>query len=185
MKKILLLSLFAFSCIIAFGQQKFAYVDSQYILDNIPDYSAAQDKLDEASIKWQQEVEVKLKEVDSLYKKFETESVLLPEDIKKKRQNEIIVKEKEAKTLQKQYFGKDGELFKKRQELVKPIQDKVYTAIEALATDGAYGIIFDKSGALTMLYANPKLDKSDEVLDKLGFKPGTVNEDKDEKSKDE
>jgi outer membrane protein len=187
MKKTIVIIALALFCSVAFSQTKFAYVDTQYILDNIPEYTAAQDKLDEQSVTWQKEIEVKFKEVDSLYKKFETESVLLPEDTKKKRENDIIAKEKAAKDLQKQRFGTNGDLFKKRQELIKPIQDKVYNAIEDIATDGGYGIIFDKSGSLTMLYSNPKLDKSDDVLDKLGFKPGTVgdkNKDKDKKDKD-
>jgi outer membrane protein len=187
MKKIILIIAFALFGILGFSQTKFAYVDTQYILDNIPEYTAAQDKLDDQSVIWQKEIEAKFKEVDSLYKKFETESVLLPEDTKKKRENDIIAKEKAAKDLQKQRFGTTGDLFKKRQELVKPIQDKVYNAIEDIANDGGYGIIFDKAGSLTMLYTNPKLDKSDDVLDKLGFKPGTVggkNKDKDKKDKD-
>jgi len=182
MKKSILITAFAMIFSVTFAQQKYAYVDSEYILENIPEYAAAQNKLDELSIDWQKEIEAKFKEVDSLYKKFETESVLLPEDIKTKRENEIVAKEKEAKALQKQRFGKEGDLYKKRTELVKPIQDKVYNAVEELATEGSYGIIFDKSGSLTMLYSNPKLDKSDEVLEKLGYKPGTVNEnDKEEK----
>lgn len=185
MKKSVLIIAFALFCSVAFSQTKFAYVDTQYILDNIPEYAAAQDKLDAQSVEWQKDIEAKFKEVDSLYKKFETEAVLLPEDIKKKRQNDIIVKEKEAKDLQKQRFGTTGDLYKKRQELVKPIQDKVYNAIEEIATEGGYSIIFDKSGSLTMLYTNPKLDKSDDVLDKLGYKPGTVGGgDKDKKDKD-
>lgn len=176
MKKTVLVTVFALLCSMTFAQQKFAYVDSEYILENIPEYLAAQDKLDELAIEWQKEIEQEFKEVDSLYKKFELESVLLPEDIKAKREKEIIAKEKEAKTLQKQRFGKEGDLFKKRAELVKPIQDKVYNAIEEVASEGAYGIIFDKSGALTILYSAAKLDKSDDVLDKLGYKPGTVKE---------
>ncbi|HNW98454.1 MAG TPA: OmpH family outer membrane protein [Bacteroidales bacterium] len=178
MKSSVLVIAFALFCSVAFSQQKYAYVDSDYILENIPEYAAAQDKLDELSIEWQAEIEAKFKTIDSLYKKFETESVLLPEDLKTKRENDIITKEKEAKALQKKRFGTDGDLYKKRQELVKPIQDKVYNAIEELATEGSYGIIFDKSGSLTMLYTNPKLDKSDEVLEKLGYKPGTVKDDK-------
>lgn len=178
MKKVFVLATLIFFGLFAKAQQKFAYVDTEYILENIPEYAAAQDKLDELSIEWQKEIEATFKTIDSLYKKFETESVLLPDDIKKKREDEIIAKEKAAKALQKQRFGKDGDLAKKRTELVKPIQDKVYTAIEELATEGGYGIIFDKSGSLTMLYSNPKLDKSDEVLAKLGYKPGTVNEEK-------
>jgi outer membrane protein len=176
MKKSVLVIAFAFICSFGFAQTKFAYVDSDYILENIPEYAAAQDKLDELSVEWQKDIEAKFKEVDSLYKKFETESVLLPEDIKTKREADIVAKEKEAKALQKQRFGKEGDLFKKRTELIKPIQDKVYNAIEELATEGSYGIIFDKSGSLTMLYTNPKLDKSDDVLAKLGYKPGTVKE---------
>ena len=176
MKKSVLIIAFALISSFGFAQTKFAYVDSEYILENVPEYAAAQDKLDELSVEWQKDIEDKFKEVDSLYKKFETESVLLPEDLKTKREAEIVAKEKEAKALQKQRFGKEGDLFKKRTELIKPIQDKVYNAIEELATEGSYGIIFDKSGTLTMLYTNPKLDKSDEVLDKLGYKPGTVKE---------
>lgn len=176
MKNSVLIAAFALFCSVAFSQQKYAFVDSEYILDNIPEYAVAQDKLDELSIEWQAEIEAKFKMVDSLYKKFETEAVLLPEDIKTKREAEIVAAEKAAKALQKLRFGTEGDLYKKRQELVKPIQDKVYNAIEELATEGTYGIIFDKSGSLTMLYTNPKLDKSDEVLEKLGYKPGTVNE---------
>jgi len=176
MKKLVLLIAFALFSSMAFSQQKYAYVDTEYILENIPEYATAQDKLDEYSVLWQKEIELKFAEVDSLYAKFETESVLLPEDIKTKREAAIVAKEKEAKALQKKRFGKDGDLFKKREELVKPIQDKVYNAIEELATEGTYGIIFDKSGSLTMLYTNPKLDKSDDVLEKLGYKPGTVKD---------
>jgi outer membrane protein len=177
MKNTILIVAFALFCSVSFSQQKYAYVDSDYILDNIPEYAAAQDKLDELSVEWQAEIEAKFKEVDSLYKKYETEAVLLPEDIKTKREAEIVAKEKEAKELQKKRFGTEGDLYTKRTELVKPIQDKVYNAIEEIATEGSYGIIFDKSGSLTMLYSNPKLDKSDDVLEKLGYKPGTINED--------
>jgi len=185
MKKIIVTIAFALFCSFSFAQQKFAFVDTEYILDNIPEYAAAQDKLDALSVEWQKEIEAKFSEVDSLYKKFQTESVLLPEDIKTKKEAEIVAKEKEAKSLQKQRFGKDGDLYKKRQELVKPIQDKVYNAVEELATEGGYGIIFDKSGSLTMLYTNVKLDKSDDVLDKLGYKPGTVKENDKTKTKKE
>lgn len=181
MKKMMMLVL-VFTLASFFGtvksQTKFAYVDTEYILDNIPEYAAAQGKLDEYSIEWQKEIELKFKEIDSLYKKFQTESVLLPEDMKTKKENAIIAKEKEAKALQKQRFGKEGDLYKKRQELVKPIQDKVYNAVEEVATEGAYGIIFDKTGSLTMLYTNVKLDLSDKVLENLGYKSGTKTDNK-------
>jgi outer membrane protein len=168
MKKLILFSvLFVFS--VAFVQaQKFAYVDTKYILDNLPEYTEAQAQLDDMSAQWQKEIETKFAEVDKMYKDYQAQSVLLPEDMKKKKEQEIVDKEKEAKNLQRQRFGKDGDLFKKRQELVKPIQDKLYNAIQEIATTSNYSIIFDKSGSLTMLYANPKYDISDEVLDNMG-----------------
>lgn len=166
-KSILLSAIFIFT--VAFMQaQKFAFVDTQYILDNLPEFTEAQAQLDELSAQWQKEVEAKFAEVDKMYKDYQAQSVLLPEDMKKKKEQEIVDREKEAKNLQKQKFGKDGDLFKKRQELVKPIQEKVYNAIQEVATANNYSVIFDKGGSLTMLYANPKYDVSDEVLDNLG-----------------
>jgi len=155
--------------------QKFAYVDTQYILENIPDYQTAQNTLDELSMEWQKELEVKFAEIDKLYKSYQSESFLLSEDMKTKRQNEIIAKEKEAKELQKKYFGTEGDLYKKRQELIKPIQEKVYNAIEELAEEGTFAVIFDRAGNTTLIYANEKYDKSDEVLAKLGYKAGGLN----------
>ena len=178
MKKIILITALFFGAMFSSFAQKFGYVDSEYILDNIPDYKAAQEKLDELSVQWQKEIEEKFAEIDKLYKNFQSESVLLPEDIKKKREDEIVQKEKAAKDLQKQRFGKDGDLFKKRQELVKPIQDKVYNAIEEIATAGNFAIIFDAASNLTMLYVNAKYDKSNEVLEKLGITPGKATKDK-------
>ena len=157
------------------GAQKFAYVDTQYILDNIPDYQTAQNTIDNISVEWQKELEAKFAEIDKLYKNYQSESFLLSEDMKTKRQNEIISKEKEAKELQKKYFGTEGDLFKKRQELVKPIQEKVYNAIEELAKDMNYAIIFDRASNANIMYADEKYDKSDEVLSKLGYKAGGLN----------
>ena len=155
------------------GAQKFAYVDSQYILDNIPEYAEAQAQIDELSQEWQKEIEAKFAEVDKMYKDYQAQSVLLPEDMKKKKEQEIVDKEREAKELQRQRYGKDGDLFKKRQELIKPIQERIYNAIQEISTDGNYMIVFDKAGGLSILYANPKYDLSDEVLDNLGANPGT------------
>jgi outer membrane protein len=148
--------------------QKFAYVDTQYILDNIPEYAEAQSQLDEISVQWQKEIEAKFAEVDKMYKDYQTQSVLLPDDMKKKKEQEIVDKEKDAKSLQRNRFGKDGDLFKKRQELIKPIQEKIYNAIQELSTSNNYAVVFDKGGSLTMMYANPKYDISDDVLDNLG-----------------
>jgi outer membrane protein len=149
--------------------QKFAYVDSDYMLNQIPKYKEAQSELDKLSTTWQKEIEAKFQEVDKLYKNYQQEQILLTEELKKKREAEIVTKEKEAKDLQKAKFGVDGELFKKRQELVKPIQDEVYNAIKKLAETGNFGVIFDKSSDLTMLYANPKYDESDKVLEQMGY----------------
>jgi len=168
MKKLILTTFLCCFAVVLIHAQKFAYVDSQYILDNLPEFTEAQAQLDELSNQWQKEIEAKFTEVDKMYKDYQTQAVLLPEDMKKKKEQEIIDKEKEAKSLQKQRFGVDGDLFKKRQELVKPIQEKIYNAIQDIATSNNYMVIFDKSGSLTMLYVNPKYDLSDEVLDNLG-----------------
>ncbi len=176
MKKLILSVILSFTIISASFSQKFAFVDTDYILENIPEYEAAKYKLEDISVEWQKEIEAKFSEIDKLYKAYQSEEVLLPEDIKKKREDEIIEKEKQVKELQKQKFGKDGDLFKKRQELIKPIQDKVYNAISELAENENIAIIFDKSGSLTMLYSNPKYDKSDVILDKLGYGIGTKKE---------
>ena len=151
--------------------QKYCYVNSEYILENIPDYKTAQQQLDNLSITWQKEIEDKYAIIDKLYKAYQAEQVLLTEEMKRRRQEEISSKEKDVKDLQKQRFGYEGDLFKKKQELVKPIQDKIYNAVKKLATDQSYAVIFDKSSDLIMLYTNPKYDKSDEILTGLGYKP--------------
>ena len=152
--------------------QKIAYIDSEYILGNIPEYKSAQAELDKISNGWQKEVEAKYAEIDKMYKAYQAEQILLTDDMKKKREADIVAKEKDAKDLQKQRFGVDGELFKKRQELVKPIQDKVYNAVKTIAEKGGYSMIFDKSSDLTIMFASPKLDKSDDVLNLMGYKGG-------------
>lgn len=168
MKKILVSSVLFFFVLTLTQAQKFAYVDTQYILDNLPEYAEAQAQLDEVSSTWQKEIEAKFAEVDKLYQDFQTQAVLLPEDMKKRKEQEIVDREKEAKNLQRQRFGKDGDLMKKRQELVKPIQEKIYNAIQDISTNNNYAVVFDKAGALTILYSNPKYDISDDVLDNLG-----------------
>ncbi|MCK9202998.1 MAG: OmpH family outer membrane protein [Bacteroidales bacterium] len=168
MKKLIITMVTVFFMVTLAQAQKFAYVDTEYILDNIPEFTEAQAQLDEISSVWQKEIDTKFTEVDKMYKDYQVQSVLLPDDMKKKKEQEIVDKEKEAKNLQRTRFGKDGDLFKKRQELVKPIQEKIYNAIQEIATNSNYAIIFDKGGSLTMMYANPKYDISDEVLDNLG-----------------
>src|SRR6185436_1520095 len=159
--------LFAFNA----SAQKYCFVNSEYILAQIPAYKDAQAQLDQLSIKWQKEIEEKYANIDKLYKAYQAEQILLTEEMKKRRQDEILNREKEAKDLQKQRFGFEGDLFKKKQELVKPIQDKIYNAVKKYANDQSYAVIFDKSSELIMLYTNPKYDKSDEILLNLGYKP--------------
>ncbi len=181
-KKIILSIMLFLSAFVFTYAQKYAYVDSDYILKNIPEYTDAQDLLDDLSVKWQKEIEAKFAEIDKLYKDYQAEAILLPEDIKKKREEEIIQKEKEVKELQKQKFGRDGELFQKRQELVQPIQEKIYNAIEEIATVRNFAFVFDKGGSLTILFANPKFDISDDVLDEVGSIMQTVRREDRKKS---
>jgi outer membrane protein len=150
--------------------QKFAFVDTEYILKNIPAFNSAQEQLDQLSKQYQKELETMHAEIEQMYKDFQAESVLLSDDMKRKREDVIITKEKEYKELQRKYFGPDGDLFKKRQGLVKPIQDDIFNAVQAIANDGSYAVIFDKSDGTSMLFTNPKYDLSDQVLQKLGYK---------------
>lgn len=156
--------------------QNFGYVDTEYILESIPDYKDAQGELDKLSIEWQKQLERRYAEIDKMYKNYQAEQILLTEDMKLKREDDIIKKEKAAKEYQKQKFGVDGELFQKRKELVKPIQDDVYKAISGIANYKKLGVVFDKASALTMLYTNPKYNISDDVLKKMGYKPGETKE---------
>jgi len=168
MKKILLILAVCFLATTT-QAQKFAYVDTDYILNKIPEFKQAQDKLDALSADWQKEVENKYADVDMMYRTYQKEQVLLTDDMKVKREEAIIKKEKSAKDLQQKYFGPEGELYLKRQELIKPIQDKIYDAIQQLAANNKYAIVFDSSSDLIMLYKNDNLDKSDKVLDILGY----------------
>lgn len=149
--------------------QKFAMVDMDYILKNIPSYETANEQLNIISKKWQSEVETKMLEVQNLYKNYQTELVFLSDEMKVQREEEIIAKEKEAQEIKRNYFGQEGELFKKRQSLMKPIQDEIYNVIQELSREKDYSLIFDKSSAMSVIFASPKIDISDEVLKKLGY----------------
>ena len=154
---------------LAANAQRFGYVDSNYILESIPEYQQKQNELDEISVQWQQEIEAMYAEIDRMYKDYQAEQILLTDDMKRKREEQIIEKEKEAKEKQKQRFGYQGDLFQKRQQFTKPIQDKVYAAIKEIADARGYAVIFDKAGTLTMLYTSAKYDLSEDVLDELGY----------------
>ncbi|HTC01686.1 MAG TPA: OmpH family outer membrane protein [Ferruginibacter sp.] len=148
--------------------QRYAVIDSKYILEKLPEYKDAQKRLDQFSAGWQQEIERKQAILDKMNNDYNAEEVMLSDELKKKREDEIYNREKEVRDLQKKYFGFEGDLFKKRQELIKPIQDKVYIAIQKLAVDRSYDFILDKSEGITVIFADPKLDRSDDVLKFLG-----------------
>ncbi|MFA5814064.1 MAG: OmpH family outer membrane protein [Bacteroidales bacterium] len=169
MKKILFtVSLLIVGVTMGFSQ-KFAYVNTDYILGRIPAYDAAQKQLDKYSEEWQKEIEGKRTDIEKLYKDYQAERVLLTEEMRTKREEEIMQREKDVKELQKKYFAPEGLLYKKRTELVKPIQDDVFTAVKDLAAEGGYSIIFDVAAGPTMLFTDPKFDKSDDVLKKMGI----------------
>ena len=146
---------------LAFGQ-KYAYVDTRYILSNVPEFEAAQKQIDDQAIVWQKEIEDKFAEIDALYKRYQNEAPLLTQDMKNRRENEIV---------QKKRFGNDGDLYKKREELIRPIQDKIYNAIEKKAKQRSYMFVFDRSDNANLLYADPKSDISNEVLKDMGYSP--------------
>jgi outer membrane protein len=164
---LIIISVFAFQIVVG---QRFAYVDTRYILSNIPTYESAQDQLKIIMDEWTEEVSAINNEVERLYKLYEVEKVLLSDDLKKKREEEIEERQKEAKRLQDKYFGRDGSFFQKRQELVRPIQDAVFNAIKDIGNDGNFALIIDVASGLGVVYNDPKYDKSDDVLRKLGYK---------------
>jgi outer membrane protein len=170
MKKIGVLTVVMLLTTAAAFAQKYAFVDTEYIRKNIPAFNTAQEQLDKLSKQWEKEVADGYAVVEQMYKSYQNESVLLSQDMKTKREEAIITKEKEMKDLQNKYFGMQGELFKKREELVKPIQDEILKAIKEIAVEGSYAVIFDSAAGGNILFANPKYDISDQVLQKLGYK---------------
>ena len=170
MKKILAALLVTVCFAFAAEAQRYAIVDTKYILDKIPDYKEAQKSLDVVSEQWQKEIDARQADLDRMYRNFEAEQVMLSDELKKKREDELFMREKELRDLQRKRFGFEGDLFKKRQELVKPIQDKVYMAIQKIASNRQYDFILDKSEGITVIFADPKLDKSDDVLRNMGIK---------------
>jgi len=150
--------------------QKYAIIDTKYILDKMPDYKTAQTQLDNIAKGWQKEIDDMQGDLDKMYKNYDAEQVMLSDDLKKKREDQLFVKEKAVRDLQRQRFGFEGDLFKKRQELIQPIQNKVYNAVQKLAVQRGYDFILDKSEGITVIFADPKLEKSDDVLRELGIK---------------
>ena len=149
--------------------QKFAYVDSDYILSKMTEFAQAEEKIDDFSKEWQSEIELAYEEVEQMYRDYQSEQVLLTSEMKTKREEAIMEKEKSVQSLQQKYFGNNGDLYKKRQDLIKPIQDRIFDAVQQLAASNKYSIIFDASSDLIMLYSNPDLDKSDKILELMGY----------------
>ena len=169
LKKLILLVAVMFGSFGFTQAQKFALIDMDYILKAVPAYETANEQLDQLSKKWQKEVETKLAEVQTMYKNYQTELVFMSADMKTKREEEIVAKEKEANELKRNYFGPQGELFKKRESLMKPIQEEIFTAVQTLANEKDYQLILDKSSNMSLIFASPKIDVSDAVLEKLGY----------------
>ncbi|MBR5897949.1 MAG: OmpH family outer membrane protein [Muribaculaceae bacterium] len=169
MKKVFLALIFAAACAFGASAQKFALVDMEYILKNIPAYEMANEQLNQVSTRWQKEVETKAKEAETLYKNYQADMVFLTDEQKKKKEEEILAKEKEATELRNKYFGPEGELYKKRQSLMKPIQDDIYNAIKKVSDEKGYQAIFDRASSANIIYASPRIDVSNLVLEKLGY----------------
>ncbi len=169
MKKLVLVA-----CLLGLGflsySQKYAIIDTRYILDKLPDYKKAQEQLDIIAAEWQRDIDNKQTALDRMYKDYEAEQVMLSDELRKKREDQLFLKEKELRDLQRQRFGFEGDLFKKRQELVKPVQDKVYNAVQKISSQRGYDFVLDKSEGITIIFADPKLDKSEDVLKELGIK---------------
>ena len=169
MKKIFFLALLMATATMGFSQ-KYAVIDTRYILDKMPDYKQAQKQLDDIAAGWQKDIDAKQTELDGMYKSYDAEQVMLSDDLKKKREDQLFNKEKDLRDLQRKRFGFEGDLFKKRQELIKPIQDKVYNAVQKMAQQRGYDLVLDKSEGITIIFADPKLDKSEDVLKDLGVR---------------
>jgi outer membrane protein len=169
MKKFLLLALIMVAGFTGFSQ-KYAIIDTRYILDKMPDYKNAQKQLDSIAANWQKDIDGRQAELDNMYKSYEAEQVMLSDDLKKKREDQLFNMEKNLRDLQRKRFGFEGDLFKKRQELIKPIQDKVYNAVQKMAVQRGYDFVLDKSEGITIIFADPKLDKSEDVLKDLGVR---------------
>lgn len=156
-------------CALAGSAQKFALVDMEYILKNIPAYEMTNEQLSQVSKKWQNEVEALQQEAQNMYKTYQSDLVFLSAEMKTKREEEIVKKEQEAQDLKRKYFGPEGELYKKRESLMKPIQDEIYNAVKEISEDKGYQIVWDRASAMSIIFASPRIDISNEVLNKLGY----------------
>lgn len=170
MKKLFIIAVCFVLASATVSAQRYAIIDTKYILDKMPEYKNADKRLAQVSEVWQKEIDDKQTQLNQMYKNYDAEQFMLSDDLKKKREDQLFNMEKEVRDLQKKRFGYEGDLFKERQKLVKPVQDKVYNAIQKLAVNKGYDFVLDKSEGITVIFADPKLDKSAEVLQELGIK---------------
>lgn len=171
MKKLIIAAAIVVLSAVSAWAQKYALVDMEYILKNIPQYEMANEQLNQVSLRWQKEVETKSKEAETLYKNYQSDMVFLTDEQKKKKEQEVVAKEKEAAELQSKYFGPEGELYKKRQSLMEPIQNDIYEAVKKVSEERGYQVIFDRASSAGIIFASPRIDVSNEVLSKLGYAP--------------
>ena len=169
MKKWFILSCMLLCCAWSGMAQKFTLIDMEYILKNIPAYEMTNEQLSQVSKKWQNEVEALQQEAQNMYKNYQSELVFLSAEMKTKREEEIVKKEQEAQDLKRKYFGPEGELYKKRESLMKPIQDEIYNAVKEISEDKGYQMVIDRASAMSLIFASPKIDISNEVLLKMGY----------------
>ena len=169
MKKLFLISCLLVVCAWMANAQKYALIDMEYILKNIPAYEMTNEQLSQVSKRWQNEVDALQQEAQNMYKTYQSDLVFLSAEMKTKREEEIVKKEQEAQDLKRKYFGADGELYKKRESLMKPIQDEIYNAVKEISEDKGYQLVIDRASAMSIIFASPKIDISNEVLVKLGY----------------
>ncbi len=169
MKKLTFALIMIIACAFGASAQKFALIDMEYILKNIPSYEMANEQLNQISQRWQKEVESKATEAQNMYKNFQADMVFMTDEQKTKKEAEIVAKEKEATELRYKYFGPEGELYKKRQSLMQPIQDEIYNAVKKLSEERGYQCIFDRASSANIIFASPRIDVSNEVLTKMGY----------------
>lgn len=170
MKKIVFIAVLIVAFSMNSHAQKYAIIDTKYILSKMPEYQDADKKLQAISDQWQKDIDNLQAQLNDMYKNYDAEQYMLSDDLKKKREDELYNKEKELRDLQKKRFGYDGDLFKERETIVKPIQDKVYNAVQKMAVAHGYDFVLDKSEGITVIFADPKLDRSNDILQQLGIK---------------
>ena len=169
MKKILIALCFVAAAAFGASAQKFALVNMDYVLRNLPDYEMANEQLNQVSQRWEKEIVALQKEAETMYKNYQADMVFLTQEQQNKRAEEVAAKEKEVAELRSKYFGPEGELYKKRQSLMKPIQENIYNAVKAVSEERKYQVIFDRASSQSIIFASPTIDVSNEVHAKLGF----------------